>query len=75
MECPGGYIKMHPPGYFIIHVMGYVRRTHMNREIRTDLAIELRENVATFILLYSKCLSCVLAVGYIFDIAVLKRLR
>ena len=46
MECPGGYIKMHPPGYFIIHVMGYVRRTHMNREIRTDLAIELRENVA-----------------------------
>ena len=37
---------MYPPGYFIIHVMGYVRRTHMNREIRTDLAIELRENVS-----------------------------
>ena len=46
MECPGGYIKMYPPGYFIIHVMGYGRRTHMNREIRTDLAIELRENVS-----------------------------
>lgn len=46
MEYPGGYIKMYPPGYFIIHVMGYGRRTHMNREIRTDLAIELRENVS-----------------------------
>ena len=46
MECPGGYIKMHPPGYFIIHVMGYVRRTHMNRETRAAHAMELRENVA-----------------------------